>query len=297
MARLLSLAAVAALLGLASGSRHARLHENVHTNNITSADAAELSRTQDLLSRATQEEESADAVVKAVKDAGIYKAAENLRKAKLEAVAKQQQKLLNTMDLMLRAPAPAEEKAEKDGKQLQPVSTQVSQKDMETFLATLSPDCSKQFSAIMGGNAPAIHTFGEAGVNSTSGGCDKLDGSVCATEAQIESVKTGPAERQIRSLQQVSGDGCLPRHCTQKKDLTALAGFMQSKAKESVPGTGVFVKLQVDCTGSGGDSAKVGFDSDPEPQSSMPTVPSVMKSSAMRAGSVGALALGVVAAL
>jgi len=234
-------------------------------------------RTKELMAQASAAIESADTAIKEVKDAGIYQAAENVRKAKMQALERQEQKLLGTMDLMLRAPAPAKEKK---AAHKQPVSTQVSQKEMDEFVSSLSPACGKQFNAIMGGAAPAIHTFGDAGSNSTAGGCSKLEGSICHTEASIESEKSGPANRQIRSSQHVTGNGCLPRECTAQKDLTSLAGFMHTKAKESVPGTGVHVKLSVDCSESGGAVAKVGY----EPDQASPLAPLGVHSSAVRAG-------------
>jgi hypothetical protein len=294
-------AVVATLLGLSSGGRvdRGRRHEVGHHargDNSTAAEQ-EAQRTKDLLDQASAEAASAQSILKEVQDAGIYKAAENLRKAKAQEAAQDQQKLLGTMDLMLRAPAPAT----KDKKQAlkQPVSTQVSQKDMDAFVATLSAACGKQFNAIMAGNAPAIHTFGEVGVNSTEGGCGKLEGALCDTEAQIESAKSGPADRHMRSLQHVTGQGCLPSRCTKREDLAALAGFMQSKAKEAVPGTGVLVKLSVDCTASGGATAKVGYGSDSEGTVGQLHQAMSTKSGATRGGAAlaAALALGAAAAM
>merc|ERR1719188_499983 len=150
----------------------------------------------------------------------------------------------------------------------------------------------------MAGNAPAIHTFGEAGVNSTEGGCGELEGALCATEAQVESAKSGPADRHMRSLQHVTGQGCLPSRCTQKDDLAALAGFMRSKAKEAVPGTGVLVRLSVDCTGSGGATAKVGYDSDSESHVGQLHQALSTKSGAARGGAaLAALAFGAAVAM
>jgi len=246
-----------------------------------------------LLEQASAQAASADSILKEVQDAGIYKAAENLRKAKAQEAAKDQQKLLGTMDLMLRAPAPA-----KDKKQAvkQPVSTQVSQKDLDSFVKTLSTACGKQFNAIMAGTAPAIHTFGEVGVNSTEGGCGKLEGALCDTEAHIETAKESQ-NRQMRSLQHVTGQGCLPSKCTQKDDLAALAGFMQSKAKEAVPGQGVLVKLSVDCTDSGGATAKVGYDSDSENHAGHLHEALSTKSCAARGGGAALAALAFAAAV
>jgi len=299
MARL-AFSIVAALLGFSSGGRvdrGRRRHEAGHHARGDNSTGAELEaqRTKDLLEQASAEAASAQSILKEVQDAGIYKAAENLKKAKAKEAAKEQQKLLGTMDLMLRAPAPA-----KDKKQAlkQPVSTQVSQKDMDAFVATLSAACGKQLNAIMAGKAPAIHTFGEVGVNSTEGGCGKLEGALCDTEAQIESAKSGPADRHMRSLQHVTGQGCLPSRCTQKDDLAALAGFMQSKAKEAVPGTGVLVKLKVDCTDSGGATAKVGYDTDSEGTVGQLHQALSTKSSAARAGAaLAALALRAAVAM
>jgi len=288
------------LLGPASGGRvnRSRRHEAGHhargDNSTAAPTEAELEaqRTKDLLEQASAEAASADGILKEVQDAGIYKAAENFRKAKAQEAAKDQQKLLGTMDLMLRAPAPA-----KDKKQAvkQPVSTQVSQKDLDAFVKTLSAACGKQFNAIMAGSAPAIHTFGEVGVNSTEGGCGKLEGALCDTEAQIESAKSGPADRKMRSLQHVTGQGCLPSRCTQKDDLAALAGFMQKKAKEAVPGQGVLVKLSVDCTDSGGATAKVGYDSDSENPAGHSHESHSTKSCAAREGGAALAALAFAA--
>ncbi|CAK0831866.1 unnamed protein product, partial [Prorocentrum cordatum] len=293
-----ALAVVATLLGLSSGGRvdRGRRHEAGHHARGDNATAAELEhqRTKDLLERASAEAASAQAILKEVQDAGIYKAAENLRRARAQEDAKEQQKLLGTMDLMLRSPAPA-----KDRKQAakQPVQTQVSQKDMDAFVATLSSACGKQFNAIMAGSAPAIHTFGEVGVNSTEGGCGRLEGALCDTEAQIESAKSGPADRRMRSLHHVTGQGCLPSQCTQKDDLAALAGFMQSRAKEAVPGTGILVRLSVDCTGSGGATAKVGYDDGAGPTNQLHKALSTKSGAARGGAALAALAIGAAAAM
>ncbi|CAK0831867.1 unnamed protein product, partial [Prorocentrum cordatum] len=199
----------------------------------------------------------------------------------------------------LGSPSRSPPSARQDRKQAakQPVQTQVSQKDMDAFVATLSSACGKQFNAIMAGSAPAIHTFGEVGVNSTEGGCGRLEGALCDTEAQIESAKSGPADRRMRSLHHVTGQGCLPSQCTQKDDLAALAGFMQSRAKEAVPGTGILVRLSVDCTGSGGATAKVGYDDGAGPTNQLHKALSTKSGAARGGAALAALAIGAAAAM
>jgi len=62
----------------------------------------------------------------------------------------------------------------------------------------------------------------------------------------------------MQSAVNVHGNGCLPASCVKDQDLQHLTGFMRQRAKDAVPGMGVHVQLQVDCTKSGGSQASVG---------------------------------------
>mmetsp|Transcript_44218 Transcript_44218/g.137722 ORF Transcript_44218/g.137722 Transcript_44218/m.137722 type:complete len:283 (-) Transcript_44218:133-981(-) len=148
--------------------------------------------------------------------------------------------------------------AEKQG-QGQPVAMQVSQEELDKIAARLSPSCEARFDAILEGKGPQLHDFGgPRGGDATQAGCQRLNGSLCATRASIVQSRDAPNGRKIRSTLEAEGQGCLPSDCLDGRDLEVLAGFMQLKAKELVPGTAVRVELHVDCKQSGGSVASVG---------------------------------------
>lgn len=140
-----------------------------------------------------------------------------------------------------------------------PVSMQVPEKELKKLTGDLSGKCREQFSKILNGKAAPIHTFAHAGENATEAkaACSKLDGHLCMTHAFVSQQKE-MSGRYITSTVNVKGDGCLPSNCMGNSDLAVLATFMQSKAKSSIPGMGVDVQLNVDCSGSGGAVANVG---------------------------------------
>merc|ERR1719502_1636749 len=70
--------------------------------------------------------------------------------------------------------------------------------------------------------------------------------------------KLGSGGRKMESTIDVTGDGCLPQECMDKKDLGLLSSFMHTRAKETAEGQGMKVSLHVDCTKSGGASVVVG---------------------------------------
>eukprot|EP00408_Alexandrium_pacificum_P034817 CAMPEP_0171291444 /NCGR_PEP_ID=MMETSP0790-20130122/71655_1 /TAXON_ID=2925 /ORGANISM="Alexandrium catenella, Strain OF101" /LENGTH=226 /DNA_ID=CAMNT_0011761167 /DNA_START=42 /DNA_END=719 /DNA_ORIENTATION=+ len=153
----------------------------------------------------------------------------------------------------------------KDAKQQDaPVAMQVSQEELDKFSAKLSAGCQHRFSAILGGRGPAPSDFGgPRGGDATAAGCQRLNGSLCATRADVVHAKSGSSGREMRSTLEAEGQGCLPSECLDKPDLEVLASFMQLKAQELVPGTGVQVELHVDCSKSGGSAAAVGEEKAP----------------------------------
>jgi len=141
------------------------------------------------------------------------------------------------------------------------INMQVPEKEMKELLAKLSPKCEKQFSAIINGQGPGMHMYGvPAGAQGKSPTCAELDGVSCAMDANVMQEKT-VSGRSMSSTSTVSGKGCLPESCHAGKDLEVLAGFMQSKAKEALPGAGVDVHLNVDCSKAKGSVVAVGVSS------------------------------------
>lgn len=168
--------------------------------------------------------------------------------------------------LLARAPSASEEERQGDsddgGKEKQPVAMQVSEEELERFVGRLSSACGDQFAAIMrGGNGSgaALHTFEDEGGprNVSALSCERLNGSLCFTTAHVEE-KVQQGGRRMKSQLDMKGDGCLPNQCVSGSDLQAWAVFMQSKAKEQLPGMGITVQLNVNCTASGGTTAVAG---------------------------------------
>jgi len=139
----------------------------------------------------------------------------------------------------------------------QPVSVQVPQEEIKDLMKKLSKQCGAQFSGILDGKGPALHNFGDAGTNTSAASCKKLQGSLCFTQARVVQEKDDNG-RRMQSAVNVHGNGCLPASCVKDKDLQHLTGFMRQRARDAVPGVGVHVQLQVDCTKSGGSQASVG---------------------------------------
>merc|ERR1719401_30050 len=117
---------------------------------------------------------------------------------------------------------------------------------------------------MMRGTESQLHSFGKAapgvpGVGKADkAACDALNGSICPTSALVAHRKTMSGGRMSSSTQQVEGDGCLPRMCTEQNDLTLLASFLRSRAREVLPGQDVEIELSVNCTGVGGSAVSIG---------------------------------------
>lgn len=140
----------------------------------------------------------------------------------------------------------------------QGINMQVPEKELKELLGQLSAKCEKQFSAIIHGQGPGMHMYGvPAGAQGKSPTCAELDGVSCAMDAHVKQEKEVNG-RSMSSTSTVSGKGCLPESCHAGKDLEVLAGFMQSKAKEALPGAGVNVHLSVDCSKAKGSVVAVG---------------------------------------
>uniref|UniRef100_A0A7S1MCK3 Uncharacterized protein n=1 Tax=Alexandrium catenella TaxID=2925 RepID=A0A7S1MCK3_ALECA len=191
--------------------------------------------------------------------------------------------------------------ASKDAaEQAQPIAMQVPQEELDKLSAKLSAGCEERFSAILRGKGPALSDFGGPhGNNATSAGCQKLNGSLCTTKANVMHMRSAPNGRKMRSTLEAQGQGCLPSECLDKSDLQVLASFMQLKARELVPGTGVEVELHVDCSSSGGSVAAVGQDAeqrteDKAPVSSLEHQKSAMpKTEALRSACRGHVVSGL----
>lgn len=215
---------------------------HLHAPETPATASVEKKRTEQLVDAADRALETSRNELDKLKEAGFPRS----RPVVHNAHKADDQKLLNNMDLMLRAPK------EGSSKQPQGVSMQVPEKEMTALLKQLSSRCEKQFSGILNGSQPPIHTFGDTGTNASQAHCTELEGSLCHTTAQIKQNKTDSARRTMESTVEVSGNGCLPHQCTAQDDLGVLVAFMQAKAKDTVPGTDVRLELSVDCSESGG---------------------------------------------
>jgi hypothetical protein len=147
----------------------------------------------------------------------------------------------------------------KGEKQKQPVQVQVPEEAVKNFIGTLSQGCSKRFQEMLHGKGPQLHTFGSHDVAADQASCKKLDGKICATEAQISNEKTSPTTgRSLDQTIKVAGDSCLPQECMSGSDLFALTNFMHQQAKSTVPGDEHHIDLKVDCSKAGGVSVVAG---------------------------------------
>eukprot|EP00929_Paragymnodinium_shiwhaense_P009601 TRINITY_DN113832_c0_g1_i1.p1 TRINITY_DN113832_c0_g1~~TRINITY_DN113832_c0_g1_i1.p1 ORF type:complete len:218 (-),score=85.60 TRINITY_DN113832_c0_g1_i1:76-729(-) len=131
-----------------------------------------------------------------------------------------------------------------------PVAQQLPEQDIKALTASLSEGCGKQFSAMLLGKGPELHTFGET--DSSGESCKKLDGHLCATEAHVKKVVEFPNGRTGKSSNSMVGNSCLPKDCVAEGDLSHLASFMKGRAKESLPDKDVDIILSLDCSKSGG---------------------------------------------
>merc|ERR1719399_382517 len=158
----------------------------------------------------------------------------------------------------LRAPTQAAASAGKapatGAKSGQPVGIQVEEKLMKQLEKDLSPACSKRYVAMMKGEGPEMHSFNQHAPKDDKGKqCEKeLQGSECSTLAKITESQQVPDGRKMTAKTQVEGMSCLPKECTEQKDLAVLATFMHRQTKEIFPDQRVKVGLHVDCSASGG---------------------------------------------
>lgn len=130
-----------------------------------------------------------------------------------------------------------------------PLNVQIPQEELEEFVGLLSPQCGKQYTAMIEGTGAAMHTF-SAGGASPAGRCEGLNGTLCAATAKVTSEQTaGGITRHFNA--HAKGDSCLPGKCTSGEDLAALVDFMRSKALASL-GAGSNLTMQVDCSAAGG---------------------------------------------
>lgn len=149
---------------------------------------------------------------------------------------------------------------EQEGAGQGPVNMQVPDTELKKITSSLSSKCNAQFSAMLDGKGPKLHHFSAStDAEESKAECSSLEGLVCHTKAQISEDKDMQG-RTVKSQVMVEGDGCLPNMCMGEGDLKVLATFMQGKAKETIPGSGVEVNLHVDCSGSGGAIASVAPD-------------------------------------
>jgi len=138
-----------------------------------------------------------------------------------------------------------------------PVHMQVPKEELEDFVSKLSKPCRVQFTEILRGQS-SLHTFGDSGARSKDK-CTALDGNLCTLHAHV-SKKQAQSGRDLTSSTEVTGESCLPSKCMAESDLTVLADFMKSKARENIrgPNLDVDITLHVDCTASGGSTNFVG---------------------------------------
>lgn len=170
-----------------------------------------------------------------------------------------QARLSEALRLQVDKKAPEERKtAAKKAAVNQPVNLQMSTEEIERFLSKLSPKCNEQFAKMLAGNGSALHTFGTPGVAPTEDICKSLKGNLCRTTAFVAQQQAAPDGRLIKSTVDVEGKGCLPENCLSGADLTLLAGLMREKATLALGSKKASVRLDVDCTMSGGSYAVVG---------------------------------------
>merc|ERR1719379_805269 len=99
------------------------------------------------------------------------------------------------------------------------LAMQVPEEELAFFLGELSIGCKKQFTAMLKGSGTGLHTFEVDGAsNATESSCQKLDGGLCFTQANVEE-KAEKGGRSMHTQVDVEGAGCLPSQCIAKYDL------------------------------------------------------------------------------
>jgi len=154
----------------------------------------------------------------------------------------------------IRAPSQGGKAPASGAKSDQPVGVQVEEKVMDELQKDLSPACSKRYSAMMKGEGPEMHSFNQHGAKDDKGKqCEKeLQGSECSTLARMTESQQVPDGRKMTAKTKVEGMSCLPKECTEAKDLAVLASFMHRQTKEIFPDERIKVALHVDCSAAGG---------------------------------------------
>jgi len=142
-------------------------------------------------------------------------------------------------------------------KQGGPVSVQIPEEEIDELMSRFSDKCRHRMNNQMEGKGTQLHTFGGPTGNASKANCDALKGTLCDTQAHVEQERDMPNKRKMTQTVDVTGKGCLPSECMSAPDLEALARFMHGQAKDQVPGMGVAVELNVDCTSAGGHSVLI----------------------------------------
>jgi len=142
-------------------------------------------------------------------------------------------------------------------KQGGPISVQVPEEEIDELMLRFSDKCRHRMNNQMEGKGTQLHTFGGPTGNASKANCDALKGTLCDTQAHVEQERDMPNKRKMTQTVDVTGKGCLPSECMSAPDLEALARFMHGQAKDQVPGMGVAVELNVDCTSAGGHSVLI----------------------------------------
>lgn len=144
-----------------------------------------------------------------------------------------------------------------DKQKVGPISVQIPEKVINELLLKFSDGCKHRMNEQFEGKGAEMHTFGGPSGNFSTANCNVLDGTICDTHAHVVQKRDTPDNREMFQTIDVTGKGCLPSECMSASDLDALARFMRGQAKDQVPGMGVTVELNVDCTRSGGHSVLI----------------------------------------
>jgi len=144
------------------------------------------------------------------------------------------------------------------GKQkMGPISAQVPENVIKELMLQFSAGCKHRMNQQLEGKGTELHTFGGPGGNVSKANCNALNGTICDAHAHVVQKQDMPDNREMLQTVDVTGKGCLPSECMSAPDLEALARFMRGQAKDQVPGMGVTVELNVDCTRAGGHSVLI----------------------------------------
>lgn len=159
------------------------------------------------------------------------------------------------------------DKAKKGSFKGYPVQVEVEEKIVEETEKKLSPECKTRFNAMMNGKGPKMSAFKEHNSPEGEKSCGKLEGSICATKAELSESMVHTDGRKLSQAVVVEGNSCVPRECTRQDDLSNFAEFMRMQTKEVIPGEDILISLKVDCSASGGGSVFVDGQPRPPPRS------------------------------